>query len=331
MTWMKARVEREQTREHRLIPVTAVEPRTLAQRLGGGRLTVAEAFHVAIDLAQALRALHDDGRFHGALTPFSIELTGTGIELREARTHKSVPTPYTAPEVLRGSPADARSDIFSFGVIVFEMITGRWPFEGDTPEALAFALQNTPAPASGHATLDCMLAQCLVKDPAARGLRMQKAQMELRLALIAAKRGESPLRREHFEAFVRSAVEAGLESQVTGQLETQAKRVLDLQQSAATAAERMNRVERAIEAAERHATEFAGSAATRLHALEHTVRAQAAALDSARLALAQTDDLVERVVEALDSLQTIFLERSEFIPGAVTAQSGLRTVRSISG
>jgi hypothetical protein len=331
MAWMKARVERDHTREHQMASVITIEPRTLAQRLAEGGPATADALQLAIDLAQALRTLHDGGRFHGALSPFSIELNASGIELREGRTLRGVPTPYTAPEVLQGGPADARSDIFSFGVIVFEMVTGGWPFNGDTPESLAIALQNAPVPVTGNAALDALLAHCLAKDPTERWPRMQKAQMELKLALVAARRSESPVRREHFQAFVRAEVEAGLESRVAGRLESQGNTVLDLQQSAAIAAERMNRVERAIESAEKHATEFAGDAATQLHALQQTVRAQAAALESARLALAQTDDLVERVVEALDSLQTIVLERTEFIPGAVIAQNGIRAVRTISG
>ena len=331
MAWMKARVEREHRPEHRLAPVVVIEPRTLAQRLGEGRLTTAEALQLAIDLAQALRGLHDAGRFHGSLTPSAIELTSSGVELHEARTLKGVPTPYTAPEVLQGGVADARSDVFSFGAIVFEMVTGQWPFNGDTPEALGNALQNAPTPVTGNGALDALLSHCLAKDPAVRGPQMRKAQMSLKLALVAARRAENPLRREHFEAFVRAEVEAGVESRVAGRLEAQAKTFLDLQHSAATSAERVKRVERAIEAAEQRGAEFAGSAAAQLRALEQTVRAQAAALESARLALAQTDDLVERVVEALDSLQTIVLERSEFIPGAVTAQTGFRSVRSISG
>lgn len=331
MAWIKPRSEREYRREPVLAPVIIIEPRTLAQRLSEGPVSTTEAMRLAIEVAQALRALHEERSFHGALTPFLIELTGSGVELRPVRTRNGAPTPYTAPEVLQGQPPDARSDVFSFGAIVHEMVMGRWPFEGDTPEALAQALQNAPVPSTGNVALDSLLTHCLAKDPAARWQGLQKAQMELKLALVGARGTESSARREHFEAFVRAEVAAGLESQVTGRLESQGHAVRQLQQSTSTAAERMNRVERAIEAAEKHAAEFAGSAAAQLHALEQTVRAQAAALESARLALAQTDDLVERVVEALDSLQTIVLERSDFIPGAFGGQGGTRAVHPISG
>jgi hypothetical protein len=330
MAWMKPRFERESVCEPVAAPVIMIERRTLAQRLGEGRLCKIQALRLAIEVAQALREFHDAGNFHGALTPFLIELSGSGIELRTARTRNGAPTPYTAPEVLQGQPADARSDVFSFGAILHEMITGRWPFEGDTPESLALELQNAPTPRTGDVAIDSLLTGCMTKDPAARRHGLRKAQTELKLALVAARGAETPVRREHFEAFVRAEVAAGLESHVTGRLESQAHAVRQLQQSASTSVERMNRVERAIETAEMHAAEFAGNAAAQLHALEQTVRAQAVALESARLALAQTDDLVERVVEALDSMQTIVLERSDFIAGAVAAPNSIRAIQPIS-
>ena len=84
------------------------------------------------------------------------------------------------------------------------------------------------------------------------------------------------------------------------------------------ATERMGRVEQTTESARQQSAEFAENAAMQLHALEQTIRSQADALESARTALAQTDDLVERVVEALDSLQSIVLERAEDRPSEVS-------------
>jgi serine/threonine protein kinase len=330
MGWLKPRPEREYTREHTLAPVITLERRTLAQRLEDGKMPEGEALRLAADVAQALRAMHDEGGVHGALTPFAIELTPSGIELVSPRAPRGVPTPYSAPEVLKGRAADSRSDIFSFGVIVFELIAGRWPFDADTPEDLALALQNDPAPLTGNPAVDGLLQHCLAKDPAARCQRIQKVLVELRLASVVARRTEGPNRRDHFETVIRSEIQTAIESQVESRLGLQETAMAQLQQSLATSAERTSRVERAIESAEKHADEFAANAAVQLHALEQTVRAQGAALEAARTALAQTDDLVERVVEALDFLQSTVLERSEFVQGAVAAHNN-RTVRPISG
>ena len=329
MAWLKPHAQREYSQEHFLAPVITLERRTLAQRMGESKLSTGEALRLAVDLAQAMRTLHDAGRAHGALNPSSIELTGSGIELIASRAARGVPTPYSAPETLKGQPADARSDIFSFGAILFEMVAGRWPFEANTPEALAIALQNDPAPQTGNPAVDSILTHCLAKDPAARWQRVQKLQMELRLALVAARGAEGPARREQFESVIRCEIQSAIESQVETRLASQETAAARLHQSVAASSERMNRAERMIELAGKRTDEFAANTAVQLHALEQTVRAQAAALEAARAALAQTDDLVERVVEALDSLQSTVLERSDFFAGTIVAQN--RMVRPISG
>ena len=348
----------------------ALEGRTLDQRLADGRPSLSEALRIAMSLADALRRLHEEGRVHGALAPSSIAMATSGVELLPPRAAQGLVTPYTAPEVLRGNPADARSDIFAFGAIVYEMVTGRWPFEADTPEALAAALLNAPAPGTGNPSLDSLMANCLAKDPAARWQRVQKVQMELRLAAVSTRRPEGPPRRDNLEVVVRGEVQRA-ENRLASRIEAQEKAVSDLQQAvtaslqamqahlctvdsklsagierakrcdeAATelglrisgieqrlaepqerigraellleaTAERVARAEHNADLIRKHTTEFAEGTAVQLHALQQTVGSQAEALESARRALAQTDDLVERVVEALDSLQSIVLQRSE--------------------
>ncbi len=330
MGWLKTRTERNEAGERTLAPVITLERRTLAQRLGEGRLPFTEGLRLAVELAGALRALHEAGRVHGALTPFAIELTAAGLELLPAHAPRGIPGPYTAPEVLNGQPANAQSDIFSFGAILFEMMTGRWAFEADTPEALAVALQTAPPPRTGDAALDAVIGGCLAKDPAARWPHIRRAQLQLKLASVSARRSEDPQRRAQFDRFVREAVEHTWDSRVAGTLESQQAAIGELRQAAAASVQRIGRVEQAMDAAARHAAEFAGTVAAQLHALEQTVRAQAEALEAARAALAQTDDLVERIVEALDHLQSTVLERTEFIAGAMAPHNGLRTVRPIS-
>ena len=351
-----------------------METRILAHRLADGKLPVSEALRLATSLAEALRKIHDGGQVYGALTPSKIEITPSGVDLIPVQAPQRDVTPYTAPEVLRGRMADARSDIFSFGTIVFEMVTGRPPFEGATPEALTAAIFQASAPATGSSRLDALIANCLAKDPALRWQRIQKAQMELKLLTVSARRPENPAQRENVAAFVRTEVQKALASRCDSQdktisefqqavtasmqavqahLCTLAANVTAAQESAKrsedalaklnlrvatleereaapaqrvahtelllqAATERLARTEATTESVRKQAADFAESAALQLHALEQTVRSQADALESARTALAQTDDLVERVVEALDSLQSIVLERSEDRPAGVS-------------
>src|SRR5262245_8314212 len=103
----------------------AVDSQTLAQKMAAGRLPASEALRYAIQVAESLHRLHDEGRVHGALSPAAIAVNGRELYLLPAGENG-----YTAPEVVLGQPADARSDIFAFGVILYEMLTGERAFRG---------------------------------------------------------------------------------------------------------------------------------------------------------------------------------------------------------
>ncbi len=153
---------------------------TLSHRLAEGPISLQEALRYATNLAEALRQIHDTGRTYGTLSPSSIILTAGGLELAATGGPASV-TPYTAPEILRGRPADQRSDIFAFGAIVYEMIMGRRAFAGDNADALAVALTISVPPPTGEPAVDHLIGNCIAKDPAVRCPRMQKVILELKI------------------------------------------------------------------------------------------------------------------------------------------------------
>jgi len=165
------------------------DKKTLAQRLSEGRLPVAEALRYSVQLAEELRKLHDAGGVHGAVTPSNLGLGPDGVELLPAPEGSArAITPYTAPEVVQGLPADPRSDIFAFGAILFEMFTGRQAFDGETRATLAANLTKAPTPASGSPAVDRLLRKCLSKNPEMRSPRMQKIVLELKLLNVAVRR-----------------------------------------------------------------------------------------------------------------------------------------------
>ena len=170
---------------------TTSEQHTLASRMAEGRIPVSDALHYAMSLAEALRKLHDAGKAHGSLTPAVIVLSGHTVDLIPSLGPSPTVTPYTAPEVLQGQPADARSDIFAFGSIVFEMLTGRRAFDGETQTELKLALSNAAPPPSGSPAVDRLVNSCMAKSPAARWQRMQKIIMELKLLTVAARRADT--------------------------------------------------------------------------------------------------------------------------------------------
>jgi serine/threonine protein kinase len=200
---------------------TLMNTTTLAQRLAEGRIPVPEALRFAMQLAEALRKLQDEGRVHGSVSPVSIALNNNSAELMPAMVAAGAATPYTAPEVLAGREPDSRSDIFSFGTVVYEMLTGRRAYEGSE--------RGTVAP-SGSPAVDRFVAGCLVAEPQARLQSFKRVMMELKLLHAAARRAESPAtnRSAASEAAMRAEVQK-LESRVGARLQEQQKYVAEMQ------------------------------------------------------------------------------------------------------
>ena len=176
-----------------------LEGETLARRLGGGALPLDQALQAAIQIADALDKAHRQGITHRDLKPGNIMLTKTGaklldfglaklrpggavdsVGLSEAPTLSSPLTgagtilgtfQYMAPEQLEGQEADARTDIFAFGAVVYEMVTGRKAFEGKSQASLIAAIMHMePQPmvaleAMTPRALDHIVKRSLAKDP----------------------------------------------------------------------------------------------------------------------------------------------------------------------
>lgn len=320
------------------------ESQTLSERLAEGRLPISDALRLAVELANALRHVHDEGRVQGMLTPDTIRLTGSNLELIQADyCAAEAPTPYTAPELLHEHGPDVTSDIFAFGAIVYELLTGRRAFGGNTPEALAESIANSvPAPI-GLGAFDRLVSTCLSKDPRMRWQRMQHVCGETRLAatMVRAERGAA-VRHQQMDA-LRAEVEQ-LESRLASRLEQYEGAIADLhrgfadmaagQQKASldavsealqtvrvqfdessrqigAATERSIRAEQVAEHALGEVAGLREEVSGELHVLEDKIGVQAGAIESGRIGIARTDDLVERVVEALEVLQGMVLEQSE--------------------
>jgi serine/threonine protein kinase len=176
---------------------------TLADEMSKAPFSVPELLRRAIGLATALNRLHRKGRVHGSFGPDSIILTPAGVELIEpgdtGAAHRPI-TPYTAPEQFR-EIVDARSDIFAFGALIYEMATGRKAFVGDTPVQLEAAiledeppsitsLRQDPPATAFYTALDRLVVDCLVKNPEQRRQRVHNALVDLKLLSSAARAAE---------------------------------------------------------------------------------------------------------------------------------------------
>ena len=174
-----------------------IEGETLQSRLSKRRLSVADALEFAIQIADALRAAHRRGIIHRDLKPANIMLTSTGVKLLDFGVAvRSTPlqigmeateltdggrltmegtilgTPqYISPEQLEGKPADARTDIFAFGAVAYEMFTGKPAFIAESAAGLISAiLKDEPSPMNEGssfvpASLVRSILRCLAKNP----------------------------------------------------------------------------------------------------------------------------------------------------------------------
>ena len=190
-----------------------LEGETLANRLKKGALPLEHVLKFAIEIAGALDTAHGAGITHRDLKPGNIMLTKTGAKLLDfglAKTQEGVvagaglsmlpTTPptltalgailgtfqYMAPEQLEGKNADARSDIFAFGALVYEMATGQKAFQGKTSASLISSIMSadsTPLlmvrPGLPRA-LDHVVGRCLSKDPETRWQSVRDVATELR-------------------------------------------------------------------------------------------------------------------------------------------------------
>jgi hypothetical protein len=324
--------------------------KTLAERLTEGRLPVADALRLGMLLAESLRRLHDSGKIHGAVTPINLAMTATGMDLLPApEWTRGAITPYTAPEVLNGREADIRSDIYSFGAILFELLTGRRAFEGETRVALVSSITHAPIPTSGSPAVDRLIATCLSKNPETRAPRMQKVIMDLKLLSVAARRTDPAAgprgRRETLDSTsVRTEIQQ-LEGRIAARFQAHDRAVADLQRTLDDAVrsmkaqiasmtsefvaakttvslssggaqdgasyERVHAVERKVEEMRQYLSRFERDIAADLVDIENSLKVHEAGIESSRIAMTQTDDLVERVVEALETLQSTVMDQGE--------------------
>ena len=136
-----------------------VEGQTLTQWMKKKRLSIPQIKHVIYHAGLGLAYAHENGVFHRDVKPDNIMLSTTGgvkvmdfgiarvVESSLTKTGSVMGTPaYMSPEQCNGQKVDGRSDIFSLGVILYELLTGRKPFKGDTMPSLMFAIMKEEPP-----------------------------------------------------------------------------------------------------------------------------------------------------------------------------------------
>jgi Tol biopolymer transport system component len=190
-----------------------IDGESLHQRLRAGRLPLAEALELSIQIAAALCAAHERGIVHRDLKPGNVMLAKDGVKLLdfgiarlldEEESGGLAPTetvaltadqrivgtpPYMAPEQLEGREVDQRADLFAFGALLFEMLTGRKAFEGSNAATITAGVLTTDPPrpssllpddAGVPGALEHIIRRALAKKPEERWQTARDLMLELR-------------------------------------------------------------------------------------------------------------------------------------------------------
>jgi eukaryotic-like serine/threonine-protein kinase len=202
----------EQFGETRFLVLELIEGDTLADRVGRGPIPAEESLKIGLQIAQALEAAHEKGVVHRDLKPANIKVTSDGkvkvfdfglakalagdepnVNVSNSPTLTAAATrqglilgtaAYMSPEQARGRATDKRADIWAFGCVLFECLTGRAAFPGeDVSDILASVLKSEPdwgrLPANLNPRVRELLHRCLQKDPQQRYRDIGDVRMEI--------------------------------------------------------------------------------------------------------------------------------------------------------
>jgi formylglycine-generating enzyme required for sulfatase activity len=207
------------------IAMECLDGESLRQRLERGRLAVPEALRIAGEIARGLAAAHAAGIVHRDVKPANVMITESGlvkvldfglaklVHPERGATDSVAPTlsspaatrlgallgtpAYMSPEQAEGRPVDARSDVFSFGAVLYEMLTGKRPFEGASElKLLSAILRDTPPRVRSlrpevDPRVEKLVDRCLAKDPAARPPSAQALLPDLEACLARESRASA--------------------------------------------------------------------------------------------------------------------------------------------
>jgi serine/threonine-protein kinase len=177
----------ESEEDQMFIVMAYYEGETLKKKIEHGPLPIDQAMDIALHVAQGLSRAHEAGIIHRDIKPANIMVTNRGeVKIVDfglaklggqtilTKTGTTLGTvAYMSPEQARGESVDARTDVWSLGIVLYEMITGQRPFRGEYDQAVIYGILNeepAPLPAAGHTplALERIVSKSLAKDREAR-------------------------------------------------------------------------------------------------------------------------------------------------------------------
>ncbi len=226
---------------------------SLSERLREGPLPQSEVLELAVQLAEGLAAAHDQGLLHRDIKPANVRvLSGNHIkildfgiaaeraqpDLATATTANVEPViggtlAYMAPEVLQGTPADTRSDIYSVGVVIYETATGHLPFQQTLAPALVDAIfhQSPPRPSMWNPQVSTkveeLILRCMERNPAHRYQSARDLAADLRRTQILGTGFEKSIAILYFENLNRNPEDEYFRDGITEDITTELSKIKD--------------------------------------------------------------------------------------------------------
>ena len=290
----------EQSDNLRFLVLELVPGDTLAERLRRGPLTVQEALDLAGQIADAVAAAHDNGVIHRDLKPANIKITPDGqikvLDFGLARFAEAEPAAmgegvsdsptlsahatrvgvilgtaaYMSPEQARGRTVDKRTDIFSFGAVLYEMLTGRQLFKGeDVADTMASVMRSDPdfraLPSELRPRVRELLSRCLEKDPKKRRRDIGDLRADLELPIEPRSVETHERRRPAWLAVVGTVLLMGATAVVTWNLKPERLRPIQRFEIALPEGDSFSRTARHIVALSPQGTHLVYAATGQLH------------------------------------------------------------------
>ena len=208
---------------------------TLRRAMNDGVLSIVDAIDVAAQIAEGLSAAHAHGVVHRDVKPGNVMLTDLGVKVIDFGLARFIDSSqitaagsvlgtasYMSPEQIRCQPADSRSDVWSLGIILYEMLTGAPPFAGSHPDAICHAIKHDPIRPSTLGVpmaLRSLVFRALSKNPARRpsasalartlrGLQLPSPVLSTKLSTLAQAANERPDTRRSLGAALTPAYSA---------------------------------------------------------------------------------------------------------------------------
>ena len=292
----------------------------MARRLADGPLSAEQAIQYGLSLAQELKRRHQTGVVTGSLHPDRIALNGASASILE--TKDTGISRYSSPEQWEGKAPDNRSDVFSFGAILYEFLTGHRALEGNNPEEWKASLDRREAAPSNGVSPDIayLLGRCLKLRPEQRWQNVSAVVIELKLlaaserhARAAAewKRWIASVQNEVGEVGGRLAAHETANDAALSEIKTAIGQVALKNQehlaAAASTSQTLSDLDHTVAAA----NQTLGSLTLSVRDLSSRTEDHARTIESIQSAVTQTDEVIDHVVDAFDSMHRLVIERAE--------------------